>query len=295
MVDDERRRGGTDWPVRALFRIPVAVTVALLGLPRSAVDEITPAVRAFARAIAPSPFDGPVADGDAAVRSLTDQLTAGLESAQAVERPGVLHDMATHPALADPGSRDHLIANAIGLLFQSMDATAGLIGNTLGQLSRDPVLRVLATQDPGTLAGVLRETLRYDPPVHTTRRYVASPTRLGDARLAVGDRVVVVLAAGNRDPAVWDEPERFDSARNAAPDPLTFGIGPHRCPGERLAWEITRAGVRAGLRAGLADERFWSPCPRIIPSANARIPEILNRYASSIRVDPAPVSEEPTP
>ena len=169
------------------------------------------------------------------------------------------------------------------------------MGNTIGQLASNAGLREAVGSNPAVLTDVVRETLRFNPPVHTTRRFVATPTRLGTATLVPGAKVLIVVAAANRDPAFWTNPERFDHERTTGPVPLAFGIGPHQCPGQRLAWEIALAGVRAGLDAGLADERFWRPGPRILPSANARIPEILDRHASFPPAGTSPTEEAHTP
>ena len=100
VLTDERGRGRPDWPVRTLFRIPVAVIAALLGLPGPDADDLTSAVRAFARAIAPAPFTGPVEAGDEAARLLELRIGRSLDDAT----PGILQDLMLHPALGQPGA-----------------------------------------------------------------------------------------------------------------------------------------------------------------------------------------------
>jgi cytochrome P450 len=263
-----------DWPTRCLHRIPITVVATLLGLTGPALDDITGHVVALVRAIAPPPFAGPVADGDHAVTTLTTRIAALLDD-PASDRTGLLATFARQPVMATPAGRDLVIANAIGLLIQSLDATAGLIGNSLRALAARPMIRADVVADSGRLDRVLRETLRLDAPVQNTRRFVARETRIGQRRLAPGDRMLLVVAAGNRDPTIFSDPERFDLDREG-PEPLTFGIGPHRCPGQRLAWAIAHAGVRHAVWQGLADERYRPPEPRYLPSGNARVPLILD-------------------
>lgn len=133
-------------------------------------------------------------------------------------------------------------ANLVGLLSQTYEATAGLIGNTIVALCRQPDLRALP------MLQVVREVSRIDPSIHLTRRFLAEPTIIAGTAVAAGDTIIVVLA-------------------NAG---LGFGHGSHACPGQELACH-TAAGA---IEALLADPHFstaglrW----RYRPSVNARIP-----------------------
>lgn len=154
-------------------------------------------------------------------------------------------------AARDAGAeRDAILANAIGFLFQSCDATAGLIGNTLLALSSQPHASV------DSLAG---HVARYDSPVQNTRRFAAADTVVCGATLRAGEGILVLIAAANRDPA---------SRRS-----YTFGSGAHACPGERIACAIASAAV--SRIAQLVDVRSLRPAG-YRPSLNARIPEFSN-------------------
>lgn len=123
------------------------------------------------------------------------------------------------------GTPDEATATRIGLLVQACDATAGLIRNAA------------ATGDSAPAEAVLTETLRHDPPVPATRRVAPDD----------GATVLVEIAAANRDPAVFAEPNRFDPARPDAARHLTFGVGPHACPGGPIALALA-SGVLDALR-----------------------------------------------
>lgn len=79
----------------------------------------------------------------------------------------------------------------------------------------------------------LEELLRLYPPIQRFGRRVMKPTRLGDRELRPGQRVVVFFAAANRDPRIFEQPDQWCPARRTPH--LSFGAGPHRCPGARLA------------------------------------------------------------
>lgn len=140
-----------------------------------------------------------------------------------------------------------MLANAAALFFQIYDATAGLIGNTL------------LAPNPSVL-----ETLRWNPPIHNTRRFVARDGILCGQPVKEGDAILVSLAAANRDPAANPNPDRFDALREN-PRTFSFGAGIHACPGRNLAVEIATAGVR---------QRVQDPLPGFtyLPAANARVP-----------------------
>jgi cytochrome P450 len=139
-------------------------------------------------------------------------------------------------------------ANAVGLLFQTFDATAGLVGTTLTRLASDTrsPTSVAATGRTDDLVG---HVLRTEPPVHNTRRYASAATTIAGHRVERGDTVVLVLAA-------------------AASERLAFGAGRHRCPADRIAASICAGAVDALLEVNadvvrLCIPRGFRPSPAI--------------------------------
>ena len=84
------------------------------------------------------------------------------------------------------------------------------------------------------LPSAIEEMLRYSPPVIHFRRTATEDIDLGGAKIRKGDKVVVYHAAANRDPRVFEDPDKFDIERNPN-DHVTFGAGPHFCLGAHLA------------------------------------------------------------
>jgi len=163
-----------------------------------------------------------------------------------------------------------VVANGIGLLSQAYEATAGLIGNTLVALAfhRETLEQVRA--DPAALGDVVHEVLRHDPPIQNTRRFVSGSAIVAGRQMEAGERILVVLAAANRDPSANPDPDRFDRLRKNRKS-FTFGVGAHACPGEALATTIARGGLEALLLAGIDPEELTG---RVTyrPSLNARVP-----------------------
>lgn len=140
---------------------------------------------------------------------------------------------------------EHLTENeaaamAFILLFAGFETTVNLVGNGVYALLRHPeqrarLQRSLDAGETGLLATGIEELLRYDGPVElATWRYATEPVRLGGQSVAVGDPVLVVLAAADRDPERFDDPDRLDLSRGDNKH-LGYGHGIHYCLGAPLA------------------------------------------------------------
>lgn len=245
-----------------MFSVPARTVATLCGLDRGRSAEAARLVGDFVQCIPASATPPQQAAAATAAARLQDLLGPALEK----EEGGLL-------AALVAAARGHswtrtapLLANAVGFLSQTYDATAGLIGNTLLALARGE--RMPAAPDGAD--AFVAEVARHDAPVQNTRRFAAAPFRHGDAEILPGQQVLVVLAAANRDPAVNPDPARFWPDR---PDPvvLTFGAGAHACPGRTLAVAVARAVVLELLAAGF-DPAALPADPAYRPLANARIP-----------------------
>ena len=245
------------------FRLSPHVVGTLLGIPRDRLGETATLVAEFVRGLAPSSAPAEIERAKEAAARLTALGRGLLDDARAED--GLMARLARHGRDVEA-----VVANGIGLLSQAYEATAGLIGNTLLALGREPVALERVGASPGALRGVVRETLRHDPPVQNTRRFVAVAGEVAGRAMAEGDAVLVVLAAANRDPAANPDPHRFDPLRRDARS-FTFGAGAHACPGEMLATTIAEAGVDRLLVSGLALPPLASRTS-YRPSANGRIP-----------------------
>ncbi|MEJ5221674.1 MAG: cytochrome P450 [Tepidiforma sp.] len=112
--------------------------------------------------------------------------------------------------------------------------TAMALGTAAWALAHHP--RELARFLGGevTAGEVLEEALRWDSPAHSVPRFAREDAELGGRRIRRGQRLLVMVAAANRDPARFEEPDRFLPGRGG-PRHLSFGVGPHYCLGAPLA------------------------------------------------------------
>jgi len=212
------------------FAVPVMTIGTLLGVPDETLRDLVGWTSVFVRAAAPGASGTDTFAGDEAVRELVR----------------LFGDRPARGASGGEVSESDRIANTIGLLFQTHDATAGLVGNALVALPR---------HGDGDIARSLAEVLRADAPVQNTRRWAVSNITLGDQQLRAGDLVIAVLGG----PA----------------DECRFGYGPHRCPGERVAMTIAHEIVRFARDSGLVPDEIGRAV-RYHPSGNARIPDLRN-------------------
>jgi cytochrome P450 len=151
--------------------------------------------------------------------------------------------------------------------------TTSFIGNALLALDAHPEVAGRLRADPALLLPAVEEVLRWDNPVPVVARNVFEPVLVEGHRMEPGDRVVVVLGAGNRDPRRFDEPDRFLPGR---PDnvPLSFGWGVHRCLGAHLA-RLEGEVVLGRLLDRCASIEILEPDPPRLPGLMIRGPARL--------------------
>jgi len=116
-----------------------------------------------------------------------------------------------------------IICNLIGLIIQSYDAGRGLLCNVL------LAMVTFADSKDTDWNKLIDETLRYDPPVHNTRRIAAKDIVIGGQTIKARETILVVLAAANLDDSMFANPRRFDLTRSNNDKHLTFGLGGHNC------------------------------------------------------------------
>jgi len=117
------------------------------------------------------------------------------------------------------------------------DTTRNLVSGGMLELLRAPEQLEALRADPDALLGnAVEEMLRFVSPVIYMRRTATQSVTLGGKNINAGDKVVMYYGAANRDPAVFDDPDRFDIMKANAGDHLAFGGGgPHFCLGANLA------------------------------------------------------------
>jgi cytochrome P450 len=254
---------------RFLFDLSAHVIGTLLGLPEKELPQIALRTGDFVRCLVPTSAPEEIQRGKVAAGQLLDMFRSHLTDSDAGSS-GLLGALTAEAKRVGRGDADAIAANGIGFLSQAYEATAGLIGNTLLRLARDPELLDIVENDRDAMRNMISEVLRHDPPIQNTRRFVVATGTVVGQVMSAGDAILVVIAAANRDPSINPDPTRFDLWRRDRRS-FTFGTGGHACPGEMLATTIASAGVGRLLRSGLKPE-LLAGSVSYRASANARIP-----------------------
>ncbi|WP_308162973.1 cytochrome P450 [Nocardia alni] len=128
-----------------------------------------------------------------------------------------------------------LKATATLLMGAGFETTVNLIGNAIVQLLAHPDQLARLREEPDLWPNAVEEVLRIDSPVQSTARVAHAEVEYAGMRLAPEATVILSLAGANRDPKVFDEPDRFDITRANAKEHLSFSSGIHACLGASLA------------------------------------------------------------
>jgi 4-methoxybenzoate monooxygenase (O-demethylating) len=137
------------------------------------------------------------------------------------------------------------------LFSAGLDTTINGIGAAMGCLSRFPDQYAKLHADPSLARAAFEEAIRFESPVQTFFRTTTRDVELGGVHLGEGEKVLMFLAAANRDPRRWERPDAYDIARRTSGH-VGFGAGVHMCVGQllaRLEGEVLLAALARRVRA----------------------------------------------
>ncbi|WP_419219410.1 cytochrome P450 [Gordonia sp. CPCC 205333] len=223
---------------------PITVIAEWLGLdlPSAATlwQEVPTLIRALDAAFDPETLPATAA----AFTSLVAEFLPLAARRRAEPQDDLLSLLATDPSL----DLEEVVVNAILLAIAGHETTANLLGAAVIRLfsstdGRRPI-DDLDVDDPR----IVTELLRLDGPAQSVTRVATQSHTFGDHTIAPGDAVAVDIAAANRDPHIFDDPECFVIDRDRPPPHLSFGFGAHRCIGAALAQLETSVALRLLLQ-----------------------------------------------
>ncbi len=210
-------------------RLPYLVITRLLGMPRDREDEFHQWAIGLLR------FAQDPANARRCVDELTRYLTPVVEARRREPREDVISEL-VHAEVDGRRLTDDEIHAHVRLLFPTGgETTHGALGNLLYALFTHEGLWEDLSRAPGAIPGAVEEALRWESSVAVLPRMSApTPVTFHGVELPANSWVLFGLAAANRDPAVFTNPDRFDATR-VCDDMLTFGPGHKSCPGMHLA------------------------------------------------------------
>ncbi|MFJ9762446.1 cytochrome P450 [Streptomyces erythrochromogenes] len=239
------RQGETD--LHNTFSLPLAtrLTCAVLGVP--AQDDAR--VRQWSNDLIGF-LSTPIADPRRAAVAM--QAVSELQAYLGSVVVPALRSATDERLIALRGIADLDPSSALALFTQlltgGVDPVASSLTTSLGVLADwEPERREALLADSDLMEAVVEEALRFDAPFHFIPRTTMAPMNIGSHALGPGQRVVLVIAAANRDPDQFDRPDEFLPGR-PGPVHLSFGLGKHYCLGAMLARVVLRESMQCAAR-----------------------------------------------
>jgi cytochrome P450 len=256
-LDAAQRKGEFDVIADFANVLPVKVIAEMLGVPseRYAMfkdwsDKVIAAGN--------TPFgERPPQDAIDAIEALAEYFRAEVAKRRAHPGPDLVSALVAARDHADALSEIALLQFVVLLLLAGNETTTNLIGNGTLALLRNPDQLERLRREPALLPRAIEEMLRYDGPVQSTARFPKNSVELSGAEIPAGAVAFVIIAAANRDPAHFADPERFDITREPN-EHVAFGEGIHFCLGAPLA-RLEAAVAFSEMLARVPELRLRNP------------------------------------
>jgi cytochrome P450 len=240
LVDRFAGRGRADLVEEFTFNYPLEVFGQILGLPaddwgrvhRWAID---------LTAIAHDP-----ARGLAAARQLGEYLAPVVAERRAAPTGDLISRLACAEVEGACLSDEEVVSFLRLLVIAGAETTYHLLGSTLFALLTHPAELEALRADPGRVAAVLGETLRWESPIQIVTREALETVELSGVEIPAGAQVTLAIGSANRDETRFADPDRFDPERGPV-EHVGFGYGKHYCVGSRLAELEARIGLEVLL------------------------------------------------
>ncbi|MEX2207316.1 MAG: cytochrome P450 [Myxococcota bacterium] len=262
LVDRALERGELDAIADLALPVPSTVICEMMGVPVADRERFTQWTAHSTHLLAA--FAAPPDVLERAVAA-SQALVGYFEELTAERRKSLGDDLLSNLIRAEEAgdrlSPQELLSQSIGLLIAGFETTIGLIGNGLLQLLRHPAELAKLRANPGLIGSAVEECLRFDGPILLTVRITRDELRFGELAIPKDRMVMALLAAANRDPEVFPDPERFDIERTPN-EHMAFGGGTHFCLGAHLARMEAQAAIGSLVRRSaklelVSDELEW--------------------------------------
>ncbi len=168
------------------------------------------------------------------VSEMTAYFRSAMQQQREFPRDGLVRSLMNAEVQGDRLSEEEVIANCVVTMVGGQETTTNLIGNGVLSLLRNPNELEKLRSDLSLVPSAVEELLRYESPSQHTARLAPEDTVLGEKRIRKRQAVIAVMAAGNRDPERFPEPDRLDISRTDNRH-LAFGWAAHFCFGAALA------------------------------------------------------------
>jgi cytochrome P450 len=253
LIDRFAPRGRAELAREFTFAFPVQVIARIMGLPRQDYLRFQRLSIELLNVV----YDWDC--GLAASASLKAYFTEVLADRRRNPQDDLISTLAESEIDGTRLTDDEIFAFLLLILPAGVETTYRASGNLLVALLTEPALMAALRADRSMLRAAFEEALRWEPPITTVVRRAVRDCELGGVAIPAGTHVSVSVAAANRDPTRYPDPDRFDPTRRNIAH-LTFGGGPHLCLGMHLARMEAAVAINA-LLDRLPDLRLDSNVP----------------------------------
>jgi cytochrome P450 len=261
LIDIAARNGDFDVMSGVANALPVMVIAEMLGVPPDHYEQFkhwSDTVVSGDNTLPGTPLPD---EFHAATKALRDYFAEEIERRRKSPGADLVSALVAAHDDAEAMTADELLAFVLLLLLAGNETTTNLIGNGMLALGRNPAQMDLLRQHPEMMPRAIEEILRYDGPVQSTIRFTTENVNLGGTALPANLGCFIIVAAANRDPAQFADPDRFDISREPR-DHVALGEGIHFCIGAPLA------RMEGAIAIGAMLERF----PRLrLKNPNAEV------------------------
>jgi len=217
------------------FPLPIAVICHLLGVPAEDQASFRAWGHDLASSLEPQSDRARESQSRSSELALTAYLQELVRKRRAEPDDSLLSALVAAEEEGDRLSSEELVSTALLLLVAGFETTVNLIGNGTVALLGEPEQWERLRAEPALVPAAVEELLRYDSPVQMTSRIATEDVDVGGLVIRRGEWILVAIGGANRDPDVFDQPDRLRIDRPAASRHLSFSFGIHHCLGAALA------------------------------------------------------------
>ena len=277
-LDHLEDRGEMEFVEEFSLRLPIEVICEMLGVPTDDRSLIRGWALAILTALEPNLAQEQVDTGNRAVAEFKAYLRDLLRHRRAY--PGCAAPTEVLAALADAEAdgekltERELLHQCIFMLNAGHETSTNMLSHGVNEMLCNPAEIGRISDNPGLIGSMVEEVLRFQAPIQINNRRSTEEAKIGSACLPAGTTVHMIVAAANRDPSQFADPDRFDIARRPNRH-LSFGLGIHICAGNALA----------RLEATVAFRKLFSRFPKLQLCSPAKFaPRLRFREIKCLRV-----------
>ena len=235
LLDKVQAKGHMDVIADLAEPLPCIVTAEMLGVPVDDYQQLKAWSQDFAEMLGNFQHNAERAPRIlASVLEMADYFRSAMREQRLDPRDGLVSSLMNAEIQGDRLSEEEVIANCIVTMVGGQETTTNLIGNGVLALLRNPDQLETLRCNFSLIPSAVEELLRYESPSQHTARLAPEDTILGGRQIRKRQAVIAVMAAGNRDPERFPDPDRLDITRTDNRH-LAFGWAAHFCFGAALA------------------------------------------------------------